>query len=36
MLRCNYSTVEHLTALIKMLRPSLVTSDTRFTFKERI
>ena len=36
MLGPNYSTVEHITALIKMLRPLLVTSDTRFTFKERI
>ena len=30
----NYSTVEHVTALIKMLRPSLVTRDTRFMLKE--
>ena len=36
MLGPNYSTVEHVTALIKMLRQSLVTRDTRFTIKERI
>ena len=36
MLRPNYSTVEHVTALIKMLRPSLVTRDTRFTLKEGV
>ena len=34
MLRPNYSTVEHVTALIKMFTPSLVTRDTRFTLKE--
>ena len=34
MLRPNYSTVEHVTALIKMLRPSLVTRDARYTLKE--
>ena len=34
MLRPNYSTVGHVTALIKMLTPSLVTRDTRFTLKE--
>ena len=34
MLRPNCSTVGHVTALIKMLRPSLVTRDTRFTLKE--
>ena len=36
MLRHNYSTVEHVTALIKMLRPSFVTRDARFTLKEGI
>ena len=36
MLGPNYSTLEHVTALIKMLRQSLVTRDTRFTIKERI
>ena len=36
MLGPNYSTVYHVAALIMMLRPSLVKSDTRFTFKERI
>ena len=36
MLGPNYSTVDHIAALIMMLRPSLVKSDTRFTFKERI
>ena len=34
MLRPNYSTVEHVNALIKMLTPTLVTRDTRFTLKE--
>ena len=34
MLRPNYSTVVHVTALIKMLPPSLETRDTRFTLKE--
>ena len=36
MLRPNYSTVVHETALIKMLRQYLVTRDTRFTLKEGI
>ena len=36
MLRCNYSTEEHVTALIKLFRPSLVTRDTRFRLKERV
>ena len=34
MLRTNYSTAEHVTALIKMFRPSLVTRDASFTLKE--
>ena len=34
MLRPNYSTVEHVTALIKTLRPTLATRNTRFTLKE--
>ena len=36
MLRPNCSTVGHVTALIKMLTPSLVTRDTRFTLKEGV
>ena len=36
MLRPNYSTGEHVSALIKIFRPSLVTRDTRFTLKERV
>ena len=33
MLRCNYSTVEHVIAYIKILRQSLETRDTRLTIK---
>ena len=36
MLRPNYSTADHVTAIIKMFRPSLVTRVTRFTLKEGI
>ena len=32
----NYNNVEHGPDLIKIIRPTLVTSDTSFTLKERV
>ena len=36
MLRPNYGSVEHVTAVIKIFRSSLATRDSQPTFKDRV